>query len=43
MIYSIDENTPKYDASNFIAENATIIGKVNLNSDASIWLSLIHI
>ena len=41
MIYSIDENTPKYDASNFIAENATIIGKVNLNSDVSIWFNVV--
>ena len=41
MIYSIDKSTPKYDASNFIAENATIIGKVNLNSDVSIWFNVV--
>ena len=41
MIYSIDKNTPNYDDSNFIAENATIIGKVELNSDVSIWFNVV--
>lgn len=41
MIYSIDKNIPNYDDSNFIAENATIIGKVELNSDVSIWFNVV--
>ncbi len=39
MIQSFIHRSPKIDASNFIAENAAVIGDVHLGRDASVWFS----
>jgi carbonic anhydrase/acetyltransferase-like protein (isoleucine patch superfamily) len=35
--YSIGPKTPHFDASNWIAPNATVIGDIRLGKNASIW------
>lgn len=37
MIYQIDNNTPSYNQTNFIAENATLIGDITLKDNVSVW------
>tara|TARA_B100000963_G_scaffold107006_1_gene92977 strand:+ start:33250 stop:33759 length:510 start_codon:yes stop_codon:yes gene_type:complete len=37
LIKSVRGFTPKYGKSCFIAENATLIGKVNMGEDCSVW------
>jgi len=39
MIQSFIGVVPQYDATNFIAETAAVIGDVHLGHDASIWFS----
>jgi carbonic anhydrase/acetyltransferase-like protein (isoleucine patch superfamily) len=36
-IYALGEDTPQFDASVYLADSATIIGKVRLSEDASVW------
>ncbi|KAF3996655.1 gamma carbonic anhydrase family protein [Glaciimonas immobilis] len=36
-IYQLGEHTPQIDPSAYITESATIIGKVNIQADASVW------
>ena len=44
-IYELDGQAPELptDGNYFIADTATVIGKVRLHRSASVWLSLIHI
>ena len=42
MIYTLEDQTPILDGDNhFLAENATIIGKVRLGSEASVWFGCV--
>ena len=36
-IYQLGENSPKIDATAYIADSATIIGKVQIGANASVW------
>jgi carbonic anhydrase/acetyltransferase-like protein (isoleucine patch superfamily) len=36
-IYQLGEHSPEIDASAFVADNATVIGKVTLQANASVW------
>ncbi|SFU75890.1 gamma carbonic anhydrase family protein [Pseudoduganella namucuonensis] len=36
-IYQLGEHAPEIDASAFVADNATLIGKVTLEPNASVW------
>ncbi|MCE3264902.1 MAG: gamma carbonic anhydrase family protein [Pseudoduganella sp.] len=36
-IYQLGEHAPEIDASAFVAENATLIGKVTLHANSSVW------
>ncbi|HEY5800687.1 MAG TPA: gamma carbonic anhydrase family protein [Burkholderiaceae bacterium] len=36
-IYQLGEHAPEIDASAFVAENATLIGKVTLQANSSVW------
>lgn len=40
-IYKLSSNTPAIDHSAFISPNATIIGKAEINADASIWFNTV--
>jgi carbonic anhydrase/acetyltransferase-like protein (isoleucine patch superfamily) len=37
MIYELDGATPRLEGNNYIAPNATVIGKVVLGKNASVW------
>ena len=41
MIYQIDKHRPKFNNTNFIAPNATVIGRVVLEKGASVWFNLV--
>ncbi len=41
MIYQIDKHRPKFNDTNFIAPNATMIGRVVLEEDASVWFNVV--
>lgn len=41
MIYELDGKTPNVENAAFIADNATIIGNVELKADSSVWFSVI--
>ena len=41
MIYQIDNSKPVFDETNFIAPNATVIGNVILEEDASVWFNVV--
>ena len=42
MIYSLGERAPELEArTNFVADNATVIGNVRLKSGASIWFNCV--
>ena len=41
MIYQIDKHSPKFNDTNFIAPNATLIGRVVLEEDASVWFNVV--
>ncbi len=41
MIYSLGDKTPRIDSQSWIAPNATVIGEVELQRDASIWFNAI--
>ena len=44
MIYDFEKNVPEVHAEAWVAANATLIGKIKLEKNSSIWfLSLIHI
>jgi len=36
-IYQLGDESPEIDASAFVADNATLIGKVTLQANASVW------
>ena len=36
-IYQLGDDAPEIDASAFVAENATLIGKVTLHANSSVW------
>jgi carbonic anhydrase/acetyltransferase-like protein (isoleucine patch superfamily) len=39
-IYKFEENTPDIAATAYIADNATIIGKVKIENNASVWFNV---
>jgi len=41
MIYQIDKHRPKFNDTNFIAPNATVIGRVVLEKGASVWFNVV--
>ena len=41
MIFQIDKHRPEFNDSNFIAPNATVIGRVVLEEDASVWFNVV--
>lgn len=41
MIYQLNDLTPKIDSSAFIAPNATLIGQVFVQANASIWFNVV--
>ena len=41
MIFQIDKHKPKFNDTNFIAPNATVIGQVTLEEDASVWFNVV--
>ena len=41
MIFQIDKHKPKFNETNFIAPNATVIGQVILEEDASVWFNVV--
>ena len=41
MIFQIDKHKPKFNDTNFIAPNATVIGQVILEEDASVWFNVV--
>ena len=41
MIFQIDKHKPKFNGTNFIAPNATVIGQVTLEEDASVWFNVV--
>lgn len=41
MIYSLDTRTPLLKGDNFVADNATLIGRVTLEAGASIWFNCV--
>ena len=41
MIFQIDKHKPKFNDTNFIAQNATVIGQVTLEEDASVWFNVV--
>ena len=41
MIYQIDKSKPVFNETNFIAPNATVIGNVILEEDASVWFNVV--
>ena len=36
-IYQLGDHAPEIDASSYVADNATIIGKVTLSANSSVW------
>ena len=40
-LYSFKNFSPKFDDSNYISENATLIGNVTLQKDANIWFNCV--
>jgi carbonic anhydrase/acetyltransferase-like protein (isoleucine patch superfamily) len=41
LIREVRGNTPKFGENCFIAENATIVGEVNMGNDCSIWYNAV--
>jgi carbonic anhydrase/acetyltransferase-like protein (isoleucine patch superfamily) len=41
MIYDLEKNVPEISADSWIAPNATIIGKVKLEKNSSIWFNAV--
>ena len=41
MIFQIDKHKPKFNDTNFIAPNATVIGQVTLEEEASVWFNVV--
>ncbi|HKY90822.1 MAG TPA: gamma carbonic anhydrase family protein [Nevskiaceae bacterium] len=37
MLYTLDGHTPKLEGDNFVAHNATLIGRITLERNASVW------
>jgi carbonic anhydrase/acetyltransferase-like protein (isoleucine patch superfamily) len=37
MLYTLDGHTPTLEGDNFVADNATLIGRVTLERSASVW------
>lgn len=41
MLFSLEGNSPKFDGDNFVAPDATLIGKVHLHKGASVWFKAV--
>ena len=41
MIYSIENHAPKIAAGCFVADNATVLGRVTLEKDSSVWFNCV--
>ncbi|ACB95717.1 gamma carbonic anhydrase family protein [Beijerinckia indica] len=41
MLYRLDDHQPRIDATCFIAPNATLIGQVHVDAEASIWFGTV--
>jgi carbonic anhydrase/acetyltransferase-like protein (isoleucine patch superfamily) len=41
VIYSLDERTPQFRGEYFVAQNATLIGSVVLENNASVWFNCV--
>lgn len=41
MIYTLDQHTPILMGDNFVADNATLIGRVTLEPGSSIWFNVV--
>src|SRR5699024_12391886 len=41
MIKSFNNKTPQIDSSSYIAENATIIGDVEIGKESSVWFNAV--
>ncbi len=41
MIHSLENDTPKIAPGCFVAHNATVLGKVTLETDASVWFNCV--
>ena len=41
MLYKLDENEPIIDGDFYVAESASVIGKVRLCNNASIWFGAV--
>ena len=41
MIYSLDNQSPIFNETNFIAPDASVIGNVELKENASIWFGVV--
>ena len=39
-IYQLGEHSPEIDASAYVADNATVIGKVTLRANSSVWFGV---
>ncbi|TLU67635.1 gamma carbonic anhydrase family protein [Thalassotalea litorea] len=41
MIFQLDDHKPVIDSSCFVADNATVIGRVTLKANASVWFNVV--
>lgn len=41
MIYRLDQHAPQLRGDNFVADNATVIGRVTLEAGASVWFNCV--
>ncbi|SUZ60028.1 uncharacterized protein METZ01_LOCUS12882, partial [marine metagenome] len=41
MLYTLDNAIPNCDKASFIASNASVIGKVNVEEDVSVWFNAV--
>lgn len=41
MIYTLDKRVPQFKGETWVADNATVIGSVTLENDASVWFNCV--
>lgn len=41
MLYSLDTHSPVLDGDNFVADSASVIGRIHLKSHASVWFGCV--
>lgn len=41
MIYALEKRTPKFNGETWVADNATVIGSVTLENNASVWFNCV--